>query len=57
MNKKNYIAPKSNVIVCQPCLQLLYVSGDGGIGYGGVDTSGDKVPSSRFCDFDEDEDY
>lgn len=53
--KKTYISPAANVVVVTPKIPLTIASGvssndEYGLGYGGVDTGGDKEPSSRWRD-------
>ena len=46
--KKTYMAPVTEMIKMDITEQLLTVSGgDTGIGYGGVDTSGEPEPAAR----------
>ena len=46
--KKTYMTPMTEMIDVEAKEQLLTVSGgDTGIGYGGVDTSGEPEPAAR----------
>lgn len=57
--KKKYIQPSLEVLSEDSSVLLSgSVKSDNGIGYGGVDTEGEKDPSSRRYSFDyDDEDW
>ena len=57
MMKKRYIAPAIDQVLMEDEVELLSgsVTGDNGIGYGGVDTEGSKDPDARWFDLDEGE--
>lgn len=49
--KKTYIGPITEVIKLTAEEQIMAVSSDKGIGYGGVDEEGTYDPASRELDF------
>lgn len=49
--KKKYIAPSIEMEACETDEFLIGVSSDLGIGYGGVDTSGEHDAESRTSSF------
>ena len=49
--KKKYIAPSIEMEVCETDEFLIGVSSDLGIGYGGVDTSGEHDAEGREASF------
>ena len=55
--KKTYIVPSIDQVLMEDEVELLYgsVTGDNGIGYGGVDTEGSKDPDARYYDLYEEE--
>lgn len=55
--KKIYMAPTIDLVLMEDELELLSgsVTSDKGIGYGGVDTEGEKVPDARRSIWDDDE--
>ena len=56
--KKTYIVPAiaEEAVLTEQFLAVSGVSSDNGIGYGGVDTEGEKDPSSRRDAWDDLED-
>ena len=57
MTKKKYMEPAIEQILMDDEVELLSgsVTGDNGIGYGGVDEEGDKDPDARWYDLGDDE--
>ena len=59
--KNNYQTPEIKVLEITIKEQILTISGGSkGIGYGGLDTSGERDPASRRMDdwdWDDDDDY
>ena len=50
--KKKYFSPVTEVLE-YAAEELLAISSNNGVGYGGVDVNGEKDPASRFFDDDD----